>query len=114
MIFGKIDPVATVVQQTNPFGGTTVTGSYMSALARPYALGANAVNFQVIYGNCLFDSGSGEVVGFQQVFSVPVHRILSVRELLWISRTLSTKSSICRKMVLRFHLKTSALIPAVR
>lgn len=69
MIFGKINPVATVVHQQTPFGGTTVTGSYMTALARPYALGANQVNFQVIYGNCTFDTGSGEVTGFQQVFS---------------------------------------------
>jgi hypothetical protein len=69
MIFGQINPKATVVQQTTPFGGTTVTGSYMTALARPYALGANIVNFQVIYGNCTFDTGSGEVTNFQQIFS---------------------------------------------
>lgn len=69
MIFGQINPVATVVVQNTPFTGSTVTGSYMTALARPYALGANTVNFQVIYGNCTFDTGSGEVIGFQQVFS---------------------------------------------
>ncbi len=69
MIFGQINPVATVVQQNTPFTGSVVTGSYMTALARPYALGANIVNFQVIYGNCTFDTGSGEVTGFQQVFS---------------------------------------------
>ena len=69
MIFGKIDPVATVVKQSTPFGGTTVTGSYMTAIARPYVLGANQVNFQVIYGNCTFDSGSGEVTNFQQIFT---------------------------------------------
>ena len=69
MIFGQIDPKAVVVVQQTPFGGTQVTGSYMTALARPYALGANIVNFQVIYGNCTFDSGSGEVIGFQQIFS---------------------------------------------
>lgn len=68
MIFGQINPVATVIQQSTPFGTTTVTGSYMTALARPYALGANQVNFQVIYGNCFFDA-SGSVANFEQVFS---------------------------------------------
>lgn len=67
MIFGQINPVASVNIQSTPFTGSIVTGSYMTALARPYALGANQVNFQVIYGNCTFESGS--VVGFQQVFS---------------------------------------------
>ena len=67
MIFGKISPVASVVKQTSPFEQTTVTGSYMTALARPYALGSNQVNFQVIYGECTFESGS--VVSFQQIFS---------------------------------------------
>ena len=67
MIFGQISPVASINVQSTPFTGSIVTGSYMTALARPYALGANQVNFQVIYGNCIFESGS--VVGFQQVFS---------------------------------------------
>lgn len=68
MIFGKIDPVASVLIQQTPFNGTTVTGSYMTALARPYALGANQVNFQVSYGNCVFDN-EGNVISFQQIFS---------------------------------------------
>lgn len=69
MIFGKIDPKAVVVVQQTPFGGTSVTGSYMTAIARPYVLGANVVNFQVVYGNCTFDTGSGAVTNFQQIFS---------------------------------------------
>jgi hypothetical protein len=67
MIFGQISPVASINVQNTPFTGSIVTGSYMTALARPYALGANQVNFQVIYGNCTFESGS--VVNFQQIFS---------------------------------------------
>lgn len=68
MIFGKIDPVASVIQQTTPFQTTTITGSYMTAIARPYMLGANEVNFQVIYGNATLDE-NGKVTSFQQVFS---------------------------------------------
>jgi hypothetical protein len=68
MIFGKINPVASVNVQSTPFTGSVVTGSYMTALARPYALGAHQVNFQVVYGNCTFDE-SGSVDNFQQIFS---------------------------------------------
>ena len=68
MIFGKIDPVATMITQANPFNNTTVTGSYICAVARPYALGSNAVNFQVSYGELTFDE-SGSAVSFQTVFN---------------------------------------------
>lgn len=69
MIFGKIDPVAVAVsQQTDPFNQTQVTGSYMTGIARPYYLGSNVVNFQVSYGNCVFDA-SGSVIGFETIFN---------------------------------------------
>lgn len=69
MIFGKINPVASVVsQQSDPFTPTTVTGSYMTGIARPYYLGTNTVNFQVAYGNCVFDE-SGSVIGFDTIFN---------------------------------------------
>jgi len=68
MIFGKIDPVAQVVIQTDPFTPTVVTGSYMYAIARPYVLGTNTVNFQVTYGECIFDE-SGSVTSFNTVFN---------------------------------------------
>ena len=68
MIFGKINPVATVYQQATPFGNTTVTGSYMTAIARPYVLGANQVNFQVSYGNFVKDE-TGKITGFNNLFS---------------------------------------------
>ena len=69
MIFGKIDPVAVAIsQQGDPFNQTTVTGSYMAGVARPYFLGANEVNFQVAYGDCIFNE-SGSVIGFKPVFN---------------------------------------------
>lgn len=68
MIFGKIDPVASVITQADPFNTTTVTGSYICAVARPYVLGTNAVNFQVSYGNLTFDE-SGSAVSFQTLFN---------------------------------------------
>lgn len=67
MIFGKIDPVATIYVQSDPFTTTTVTGSYIAAVARPYVLGTNSVNFQVSYGEAVFQSGS--IVGFNTVFN---------------------------------------------
>jgi len=68
MIFGKIDPVATIYSQGDPFTTTTVTGSYIAAVARPYVLGTNMVNFQVTYGNLTFDE-SGSATNFSQLLS---------------------------------------------
>jgi hypothetical protein len=68
MIFAQIDPIASITNQSDPFHTTTITGSYMGAIARPYYLGADAVNFQVTYGNCIFDE-SGSVVNFQTIFN---------------------------------------------
>ena len=71
MIFAQINPAASITQQTTPFVQTTVTGSYMTAIARPYALGSEKVNFQVNYGNVTFDE-SGSVVSFQQIFNTNI------------------------------------------
>jgi hypothetical protein len=71
MIFGKINPVASAVQQNGPFSTTTVTGSYMAAIARPYVLGSNKVNFQVSYGEVTLDE-SGSVTNFNTVLNSQV------------------------------------------
>ena len=68
MIFGKIDPVATIVKDSKPFSQTTVTGSYLTAVANPYILGSEEVNFTLYYGNCTFDTGSGEVKSFNTIY----------------------------------------------
>lgn len=70
MIFAKINPQISLVQQTNPFNQnvTFVTGSYMTAIATPYVLGSDSTQFRVLYGNCEFDE-AGYVVGFETVHS---------------------------------------------
>ena len=72
MIFGQIHPVLSLAQQNDLFDQTTsyVTGSYMTAVANQYPLGANSVNFRVMYGNCTFESGS--VTKFQTVYATNV------------------------------------------
>jgi len=67
MIFGKISPVLSLATQDTLFNPAPefVTGSYMTAVANQYPLGANQVNFRVSYGNCEFESGS--VVKFNVV-----------------------------------------------
>ncbi len=67
MIFGKINPVISMATQDTLFNPAPefITGSYMTAVANNYALGANQVNFRVMYGNCTFESGS--VVGFTTI-----------------------------------------------
>lgn len=71
MIFGKINPAAFVVQQTGPFTTTTVTGSYMTAIARPYVLGSAIVNFEVRFGDVTLN-GSGSVESFYPVLTSEV------------------------------------------
>jgi hypothetical protein len=67
MIFGKISPVLSMVTQDALFNPTAefVTGSYITAVASPYPLGANRVNFRISYGNCEFESGS--VTSFKSI-----------------------------------------------
>lgn len=68
MIFGKINPVASIVTNPTPFTQTTVTGSYMMAVADPYILGTDVVNFRVSYGNCTFNE-SGTVTKFTSIYN---------------------------------------------
>lgn len=72
MIFGQIDPVIALAQQTDLFDQTTnyITGSYVTAVANQYALGTNEVNFRVMYGNCTYTSGS--ITGFETVYATNV------------------------------------------
>jgi hypothetical protein len=60
MIFGQINPVLSMATQDTLFNPSPefITGSYMTAVANNYPLGANQVNFRVSYGNCEFESGS--------------------------------------------------------
>lgn len=51
MLVAKINPTASFVKQENPFTTTTVNADSMIVLARPYQLGANEVNFEVVFGN---------------------------------------------------------------
>ncbi len=56
-IFAKIDPAVTLIQQDSIFNPnpTYIVGSYMTAVAERYVLGANEANFRVSYGMCEFD-----------------------------------------------------------
>ena len=69
MIFGKISPVISIATQDTLFNPSPefITGSYITAVANNYPLGANQVNFRVSYGNCTFESGS--VVKFDVIHS---------------------------------------------
>lgn len=68
MVFAKIDPVATFYKQTDPFNSTAITGSYIMAITRPYALGSTTVNFYVSYGNVIFDE-TGSVINFETIIT---------------------------------------------
>jgi len=66
MIFATINPAATQVQNKGPFGESTiVSGSAMTAIARPYKLGADKTRFEVLYGNVVM--GVDGVIAFERV-----------------------------------------------
>jgi hypothetical protein len=58
MIYAQISPAAQKIEQITPFSSVTTTANYMVAFARPYALGANKVTFQVVYGIPEFTDGT--------------------------------------------------------
>jgi len=68
MIYAKINPVASIVRQINPFSATTVTADTMTAIARPYVLGADKTRFEVKYGNVTLDQNN-VVTKFQDVLN---------------------------------------------
>jgi hypothetical protein len=67
MIFGQINPVLSIVKQDTLFNPAPefTTGSFVTAVANRYVVGANKVNFRVMYGECVFESGS--VVEFKTI-----------------------------------------------
>lgn len=68
MLFGKISPAAQIVKQVTPFEQQTITTDWITAIARPYVLGATQVNFQVSYGNFVKDE-TGKITGFTNLFN---------------------------------------------
>lgn len=51
MLLAKISPAATFTSQSGPFAQTeTTTADYLTALARPYLVGATQTNFEVLFG----------------------------------------------------------------
>lgn len=51
MLLGKLAQKATFVQQQGPFQSTSADAHYFTAIARPYRLGAEQTNFEVLFGN---------------------------------------------------------------
>ena len=72
MLFGKISPQAIVPQMITPFQQTDIVAEYIAAIATPYRLGANAVDFQVMYGNPIYNE-DGVVKAFDAVHQVMVN-----------------------------------------
>ena len=71
MLYAKINPTATYTVQVSPFSATTTQCSYMTAYARPYAVGAEQTNFQVQFGNEIKNE-EGVVVGVTSEFSTNI------------------------------------------
>lgn len=60
-LFAKINPPAQIPVVSSPFAYSALTADYLTAIANPYFLGANQVNFGLVYGSATFDlSGNME------------------------------------------------------
>jgi hypothetical protein len=55
MLFGKISPKAIIPQMITPFEQTEIVAEYITAIATPYILGSNLVEFKVMYGNPVYN-----------------------------------------------------------
>lgn len=55
MLFAKINPVAQIPEMESPFAYDVKTANYLTAVASPYRLGAEEVNFGLIYGTATFN-----------------------------------------------------------
>ena len=55
MLFGKISPQAIIPQMITPFQQTEIVAEYITAIATPYKLGAQVVDFRVMYGNPVYN-----------------------------------------------------------
>jgi len=56
MLYGKITPTAKIAKQSNSIDATILEALYICAFARPYGLGVDKVNFEVILGNIVNDA----------------------------------------------------------
>lgn len=66
MLYAKISPVATFTQQTSPFTAPDSTiAEYITAIARPYQVGAPSTRFEIQYGNIV----SNEQANVVEVFT---------------------------------------------
>jgi hypothetical protein len=75
MLIAEISPAAQIVTESNPFAPVTTEAAYMAAIARPYALGATTVNFQVTYGLLVpatEGTPEGTLPSFQGLFNTSV------------------------------------------
>ena len=97
MLYAKINPKASFVQQEGPFTApVTVEADYLTALARPYVPGAAQTNFEVQFGTAVLNE-EGIVVGINNVSSSNV--VLTAAELAnWGEDDSSLLESVAAKL----------------
>jgi hypothetical protein len=70
MLVGKINPTAKSTKQESPFDAPVVIeANYMTAMARPYQIGAKETNFEVVFGNIV---GEGAEARLERLFNAQV------------------------------------------
>lgn len=66
MLVAQITPAAEHSKQINPFSSEKISCQYMFAMAGPFPLGANIVNFRIVFGTGQVVNGS--LSSFENVF----------------------------------------------
>jgi hypothetical protein len=55
MLYAKINPTAKIAKQEGALNASTIEANYIGAMARPYAIGGQDVNFELAIGNISTD-----------------------------------------------------------
>lgn len=66
ILFAKISPAAQIPNMESAFQYDVKVADYLTAVASVYRLGANKVDFTLIYGNGVFDS-EGKMLSFERL-----------------------------------------------
>lgn len=66
ILLAKISPAAEIPTMESPFQYEVKVADYLTAIATPYRLGSNKVDFSLIYGKGTFDD-EGNMVKFERL-----------------------------------------------
>lgn len=95
MIFAQINPAASHVETPGPFSTNVTSCDLMTAMVRPYKIGGDKFNIEVIYGTGTIEGG--KLTSFSRKFSSPVE-LTSAELVNWGTDDSVVLSAIAKKV----------------